>query len=231
MHFDASNMRRHIATQCTEAHLEKVDGIVVVDMATVGPARRAKPGPKQVDLQRYLRGRVTAFTTQGDDERIEYMFTSGMIDAFLTKHIEDIPCYLFENLWGSAAPEQFQSLVMFHNAIREIIEYDMDSGEITCANRGALTKKFIKEFACYALEFAYAVAKDSVPSRLPSKLPEGRDMFERLCFQIDGMTLRDAVKSSGSYTKKSFAMRHKLDAMLGKLEDSMRTHFPSCFLH
>ena len=230
MHYDTSNMRRHIATRCKEAHLDKIQGIVVVDTESQGRAsQRAKPGPKPLDLNALLHGRIAAFTTQSDDERIDYIFASGLIETLLLTRVEDIPSFLFEQLWSSRASEQFQSLVLYRNVIHEITSFDLDTGGVTYAARGTLTKRFIKDFAVYALELAYAIARDSVPSRLPERLPEARALFDTLCTKIDGMTLRDAIKHSGSYTKHSFAQRHKLEEALSKLSDSMSSCFATCF--
>jgi hypothetical protein len=225
-------MKKHIATVCKGAELEKVEGVVVVNAAdTMNPnTKRVKPGPKPVDLTAYLHGRLAAFTTSSDDERIDYIFSSGLIETLFTTRIEDIPSLFFEHLWSDKALEQFQSLVMHKNSIHEIVASDVDTGAITYEVRGTLTKRFLKEFAIYALELAYAVAKDSVPSRLPERIPEARYLFDRLTNIIDGMTLRDAIKHSGSYTKHSFATRHKLDETLSKLSLSMTSHFANCFM-
>lgn len=228
MHYDASNMRKHIANTCSTAHLEKLQGVVVVDGGSRG-THRLKPGPKILDLGKHLHGRLAAFTTQSDDERIDYIFSSGLVETLFTTRIEDIPTLFFEHLWSARAIEQFQSLVMYRNVIHEIIAFDIDTGDVRYAIRGALTKRFIKEFAVYALELAYAVAKDSIPSRRPECIPEGRDLFERLCRHTDGMTLRDAIKQSGTYTKNAFAMRHKLDETISKVSDTMHSMFATCF--
>ena len=228
MHYDSSNMRKHLAMKCTGGHLVKLQGVVVVESAEHHEPGRMKPGPKPFDLGTYLRGRLSAFTTQGDDERIDYIFSSELIETLLGTRVEEIPAFLFEHVWSSRAPEHFQSLVMYRNAIYEITSCDLDTGDITYAVKGTLTKRFIKEFAVYALEVAYAIVKDSVPSRLPERIPEARHLFEKLCQTIDGMTLRDAIKQSGSYTKHSFATRHKLDETLSKLSDVMTHSFANC---
>jgi hypothetical protein len=191
--------------------------------------RRTKPGPKPFDIREHLHDRVPAFTTEGDDERIDCIFDSGLIERLFRTRLEEIPSFFFEHMWSSRASTRFQSLIMYRNTIYEVITNDPDTGDITYVIRGAMTKRFAKEFAIYALELTYSIAKYSVPVRIPDRLPEANALLEKLCTTIDGMTLRDAIKRSGSYTKHTFAGRHKLDDTLYMLSDVMTRYFPTCF--
>ena len=213
---------------CPGSTLQKIQGVVVVE-DTVTTPHRLKPGPKPLDLYSYLHGRLAAFTTHSDDERIDYVFSSGLVHRLFTTRIEEIPSFFFEHLYSATSIEQFQSLVLHKNMIYEIASSDIDTGDITYSVRGTLTKRFLKEFAVYALELAYAIAKDSVPSRMPERIPEARALFDRLTTTIDGMTLRDALNHSASYTKNNFALRHKLGDTLSLLSDIMTRHFANCF--
>lgn len=220
MNWNSSNMRKHIATVCKDGDLERMDGIVVVG-ATDSQTPRIKPGPKPVDLVKYLHGRIAAFSTSGDDERIDYMFSSGLIETLFTTRVEDIPAFFFEHLWSARAIEQFQSLVFHRNAIHEIVSSDVDTGDIVYEVKGTITRNFVKDFAVYALELAYAIAKDSVPSRLPDRIPEARALFQRLTSTVDGMTVRDMIKGSGS---------HKIaEDTVSKLSHTMKTLCATCF--
>lgn len=232
MHYNASNMRKHVATVCAHGSLERIQGFVTVEgTATAVTARgaRSKPGPKPFDMHALLRGRLPAFSDQGDDERIEYVFASGLINDLVRANCEDIPELLYNALWSTQAPEHMQSFVIYKNAIHEVETLDDETGEITYVSRGSLTRKFIKEMAVYTLELAYSIAKHSIPTREPHRIPEAHAMLERLCATTDEMTLRDAIKATESYTKRSFAVRHKMDHAFTRLSHAMSTYFPTCF--
>jgi hypothetical protein len=229
-------MRKHIAIVCKEGHLKKIKGIVVVEDggsgnngSGSGGGARTKPGPKPFDLSVLLKGRFPACSDHGDDERIDHVFSSGLIGDLLRAECEDIPALLYHALWSTHAPEHLQSFIMYRNVVYEIETMDEDTGAVTYTSRGSLTRRFIKEIAVYTLELAFAIAKDSVPSRTPDLIPEAHKLFERLCCVTDGMTLRDAIISTERYTKKSFALRHKLDVTMSRLNDGMQSSFPTCF--
>ena len=224
MNWNSSNMRHHVATICTDATLERLQGVVVVDTAGDSQVPRIKPGPKPINLNTYLHGRIAAFTTYSDDERIDYLFSSGLIETLLTTtRLDDIPSFFFEHLWSSRAIEQFQSLIFHRNALHEIVSSDIDTGTITYEVKGTITRRFIRDFALYALELAYAIAKDSVPSRLPERIPEARALFERLTTTVDGMTLRDMIKKGGS-------VNHLADTTVSKLSTTMKSLCATCFV-
>lgn len=227
-HYNSSNMKKHVGSVCSGAHLQKRQGVVVVD-GHAETLTRSKPGPKPVNVQAVLNGRFPAFSDDGDDERIEYIFASGCIEDLLKTPCEDIPAFLYRVLWSMDAPIHLQSLVMHKGLIHEILTLDEETGEVTFTNRGTLTRRFIKEMAVYTLELAYAIVKDSVPARLTERTPEAQHLMHALRDTTNGMTLRDALKATGGYTKKSFALRHKLDTTLTKLHQGMISSFPTCF--
>lgn len=228
MHYDKSNMRRHVHVVCRDACLDKLSGVVVVDAAsstiTTSPSSlenhimppRAKPGPKPVDVAAAWRGRIPAFEG-GDDERIDAVFATDLVDALLDVHVDDIPVLLYDALWSARAPEPFQSLIMYRNAIHEIETLDDETGDISYVSRGTLTKRFVRDMAVYTLELAYAIAKDSIPSRCPDKAPRAMALLQRL--RED--SLRDALKTNAKGPRETRA--------LAKLRDAMAAHFPTCF--
>lgn len=220
-------MRRHVATVCQGATLEKLEGTVIA--STTVSSSRSRPGAKPFDFQGAIQGRLPAFSEAADDERIDHVFESGLIDALLDARCEDIPSLLFDGLWSSEAPEKFRSLIMYRNAVHEILAVDEDTGNVTYISRGTLTKRFVKKMGIYALELAYAIAKDSVPARMPGRMRDARRLFDRLCETTDGLTLRHAMQQSTGYLKNSFACRHRLDHALSKLEDSMRARLSRCY--
>lgn len=232
MHYDASNMRKHIANICQGSTLEKQPGVVVVPSVIEAPPEeprtaRIKPGPKPLDLNVVLRGRIPAFSEHGDDERIEYIFGSNLIERLLQTTCEDIPSFLFEHAWSSRAPEHMQSLVLYRNTIHEVQTLDDETGEVTYLPRGTLTKRFIKDMAVYTLELAYAIAKDSVIMRAPELRHDANRLLARLREQIDGVSLRNAIKHN--HGRKNMLIRRRVEATLSKLNHVMTTLFPSCF--
>lgn len=229
MHYDKSNMRRHVHVACRDASLEKVSGVVVVgdvpadsvhvsNMSNTRSGHRAKPGPKPVNVALAWRGRIPAFEG-GDDDRIDAVFATGLVDALLDASVDDIPVLLYDALWSARAPEQFQSLIMYRNVVHEIETLDDETGEITYVSRGTLTKRFVRDMAVYALELAYAIAKDSIPSRCPDKASKAEALLHRLCDGPD--TLRDLLKAG---TKSPRVTR-----VMALLRDAMTARFPTCF--
>lgn len=223
MHYDKSNMRRHIHVVCRGASLEKFPGVVVVECAplAVPSLTRAKPGPKPVDIAAAWRGRIPAFEG-GDDDRIDAAFASGLVDRLLAADVIDIPVMLFDALWSTRAPEPFQSLIMYRNAIHEIDRLDDETGEIAYVSRGTLTKQLVREMAVYTLELAYAIAKDSVPTRCPEKRAEAAALLGRLRApagrDTDG-SLRELLKQNSPDAARAVSM----------LRDAMVARCPTCY--
>lgn len=232
MHYDKSNMRRHIRNMhgtCHDATLEKLSGVVVVETstattivptaATTGTEPRAKPGPKPINLAATWRGRLPAFEG-GDDERIDAVFATDVIDTLLDATADDIPVLLYMALWSNQAPECLQSLIMFRNTVHEIETLDEETGEITYVSRGTVTKRFVRDMAVYILELAYAIAKDSIPSRRPDVMPKADALLQRLRHE----SLRDLLKDSKNDPKNPRVVR-----VLATLRDTMLRHFPTCY--
>jgi hypothetical protein len=232
MHYDKSNMRRHLRSACRDATLEKLSGVVVVGITsttatTTNPTMptdgtqstppRAKPGPKRINVASAWQGRIPAFEG-GDDERIDAAFALGVVDTVLDAAADDIPVLLWDALWSTRAPESLQSLIMYRNAIHEIETLDEETGAITYVPRGTVTKRFVRDMAVYILELAYAIAKDSIPSRCPEKIPRATALLERL--RED--SLRDLLKDPKNKNAR-------VTRVLAMLRDAMMVRMPSCF--
>lgn len=222
-------MRKHVSL-CREnygAHLEKIHGTVIVDPAVRSHHEtipRVKPGPKPVDLSEALRGRIPAFD-DGDDERIDYIFAHGLIEDLLTMRCDDIPLFLFNALWSKQAPEHMHSLVLYRCTVYEVTELDDETGNVEYSARCGLTKRFAKEMAVYTLELAYAIAKDSVPARIPERTHDAMHLLSRLQeATFRQFTLRDMLKDGCPSV-----MRPRIEALVNTLYDAMKASLPTCF--
>jgi hypothetical protein len=229
--FDASNMNQHVTTvSCRGSIVKKFKGTASWDpadaaqstgIATAAPNGRSKPGPKTVQVEVVLRGRIAA-RDSGDDARIDHLFaTPGLAEQFLQLGAENIPAFMFKHMYGTAAPRKFRSIVKVRGMIHEVDEVDID--ETFTFSTHKLTQSYLRDLSSYLLELAEAICTHSVPYRLPAGVDAAKVICEALSKDVGGdATLLEAVKApSGKNEEAKAAADLLLNTLRTSLDDSI----------
>jgi hypothetical protein len=128
------------------------------------PVRHRTPGPKPLDIGPILDGRDPVFTNDYTMDptflkRNDYLLgTEGLLEKCITTGtIESRLGRIFSHLYGSEAPEKFQSIIMYDRKVYVVDEIN-ESGQTSIAEYSSIhaylsESTFYKEFLDSVSEF------------------------------------------------------------------------------
>jgi hypothetical protein len=189
----------------------ELDFRVPVDFTSREPVARQKPGAKPLDIEKILRGRELAFTTDQDDDifdrRVDYLFeTEGLIDKCMRANLtaDKVPerlVNIFSNLWGNLAPKEFQSIIMYRGKVYQV-EGTLSDGGIDYIEYPSITMYFNdSDFLQNFLDSVNIICTESVHYRRPELQSYARHILDWIESPKNMLTVRDVFLKNDAYYK------------------------------
>lgn len=185
---------------------------------------RTPPGPKPLDINSILHGRLAAFDDDDDTtymRRVDYLFsTEGLIDkCFQSTTNDKVPGYivkLFFSLWGNHAPKEFQSIIMYRGKVYEVT-FAYDDGTINYEEFISIHNYFTSSnFLGNFRECIQDICTVYIPRYRPDIVSRANHIIEWIQKSDDGsensLTMQDVFDRNDKY----HALRKKCDKMVGK---------------
>ena len=178
-------------------------GLEFQDSLERQPGQRRAPGPKPLDINTLIRGRIAAFEDDAFDERIEYLFnTEGLLNECFKANAGDcVPSYatlLFIYLWGSKAPPRFQSIFTYRGLVYEV---GTDADEAIIVRNDTITKYFNDSFYEDFLECLAHICRVSIPQRRPDLNGKAQHILDWTEREDNLLTIRDVYEKNDKYNK------------------------------